>query len=70
MNDHSLFGGTKGEKSGGVLAFDISKNGRLLGLALSNGTILIYDIKDRSLVRIFQNGPKMANLEFSRDNFS
>jgi WD40 repeat protein len=67
-----LFGGTLGSKSGGVTAFAVTPNGRLLAQAINNGTILVYDTKEFDLVRIFTAVPptQFMSLEFSRDNFS
>jgi hypothetical protein len=48
-----LFGGSQGAKSGGVTAFAISPNGRLLAQAINNGTILVYDTKQFNLYRMF-----------------
>jgi len=65
------FGGTLGSKSGGVTAFTVSTNGRMVAYALNNGTILVYDTHSFDLARFFQ-GPSVSYsyLEFSRDNFS
>lgn len=66
-----LFGGTLGTKSGGVTAFAISTNGRLICWAISNGAILVYDTKSFQLVRIFSSqSTTYSYLEFSRDNYS
>lgn len=38
-----LFGGTLGQSPGGVTAFALSANGRLIAEAINNGSILVYD---------------------------
>jgi hypothetical protein len=67
-----LFGGSLGLKSGGVTAFTLSSNGRLVAQAISNGNLLVYDTKDFELVRAFTAVPpaQFIYIEFSRDNYS
>jgi hypothetical protein len=43
LEDTVLFGGTLGASPGGVTAFALSSNGKLLAQALNNGAILVYD---------------------------
>jgi hypothetical protein len=52
-----LFGGSLGQKSGGVTAFAVSPNGRLVAQAINNGNILVYDTKDFEMVRAFTAVP-------------
>ena len=55
-------------RAGGVAAFAVSSNGRLVAIATGQ-TILIYDTRDYSLSRMF-SGITVSFLEFSRDNYS
>ncbi len=38
-----MFGGSKGRNNGGITELSISDNGKLIALAINNGTILVYD---------------------------
>ena len=38
-----LFGGTLGKSNGGITAFAVSANGKLLAQAINNGSILVYE---------------------------
>lgn len=53
-----LFGGTmhhsKGIQPGGCSEFCVSQNGKLLAIAIDNGSILVYDTVEFSLIRIYQ----------------
>lgn len=39
-----FFGGTLGKTKGGITAITVSNNSRLVGVALSTGFILVYDM--------------------------
>ncbi|CDW71250.1 UNKNOWN [Stylonychia lemnae] len=68
-----IFGGTLGNKSGGVTAFAVSNNKSLVVEAINNGQILVYSVsKNYALVRkiITKNTQVYTQVEFSRDNIS
>lgn len=68
-----VFGGTLGQKSGGVTAFAISANRHLVAEAVNNGQVLIYDVnKGFAIVRKIttKTVQTYAFLEFGRDSIS
>jgi len=67
-----LFGGTVGKANGGVTAFAVSANGKLLAEAINNGSILVYETEFFQLIRIYEGDSltQYNHLEFSSDNCS
>eukprot|EP00347_Sterkiella_histriomuscorum_P013166 403365756 len=68
-----IFGGTLGNKSGGVTAITVSHNKQLVAQAINNGQIQVFNIaKNYQLMRkiVTKNTSVYTNLEISRDNFS
>lgn len=54
LEDTLLFGGSSGINPGGIIAFSLSPNGRLIAIAINNGSILVYDTENFQLIRIFE----------------
>jgi hypothetical protein len=54
LEDTLLFGGTLGASPGGVTAFALSANGKLVAQAINNGSILVYDTENFQLIRLFE----------------
>ena len=46
LEDTLLFGGSMGVSPGGIMAFSLSPNGRLIAIAITNGSILVYDTEN------------------------
>lgn len=72
LEDTLLFGGTLGKSAGGITAFTVAANGKLVAQANSNGSLLVYDTEQFNLIRLFE-GNKFSHynhLEFSTDNCS
>ena len=67
-----LFGGTLGKANGGITAFAVSANGKLLAQAINNGSILVYETEFFQLIRIYEGDSQTqyVHLEFSSDNCS
>ena len=72
LEDTLLFGGSMGVSPGGIMAFSLSPNGRLIAIAITNGSILVYDTENFQLIRIFEGEQftQFGHLEFSGDNSS
>jgi len=54
LEDTLLFGGTLGASPGGVTAFALSANGKLVAQAINYGSIVTYATENFQLIRLFE----------------